>query len=487
MSLQPTVTFVAAFLDLNEDRSKDKSVEKCFGLFQRLIESQINICVYVSKSYYSTLKDICKDRQNVCLMESIELSDLWTYQTTKSVADITLPDEKLSHHDTYNFLVLMNSKIEFVTKAMEINPFRTTHFAWIDFSVCHVIQNNNTLKRLYTFSRSALKESMLVFPVCWSRIYAERQIDNLYSKVFWRFCGGFFIGDKESLLGFNNAYRQNYKKFLEESKRLVWEVNFWFWLEKNGYIIPETYVANHNDSILQIPGRYLKTVACLTTIPPRFERVKSTIRSLLNQVDQVYLSVSRYYSRFGESIAPDFSKEEDFKGRVTVVQSLDYGPATKYLGALKHIPENYWVLFCDDDQIYKPNLIKQMTDNISILGAYQNCFHFVKNGSGGIIHGYVGNIFYKGCLNNLQKFQLPPCGRFVDDQWMSIYCFFNNIPIMPTPINTYQDTFAVLSNGYEQVGESALALLGNRDEKVAQLAEHFNIVFIKGGVIKKKE
>jgi hypothetical protein len=57
---------------------------------------------------------------------------------------------------------------------------------------------------------------------------------------------------------------------------------------------------------------------------------------------------------------------------------------------------------------------------------------------------------------------------------------------MPTPINTYQDTFAVLSNGYEQVGEAALAELGNRDEKVAQLAEHFKVVFIKGGAIQNK-
>lgn len=487
MSLRPTVTFVSAFLDLNEDRSKDKSVEKCFNLFKRLVESDINICVYVSKSYYELVKDICRDRQNVHIMEAIQLTDLWTYQTTKSVADITLPDEKLSHHDTYNFLVLMNAKIEFVTKAMEINPFRTNHFAWIDFSIGHVIHNDASLKRLYTFSRSALKESMLVFPACWSRIYADRQADSLHSKVCWRFCGGFFIGDKQSLLQFNDAYRQNYKRFLEERKRLVWEVNFWFWLEKNGYIIPETYVANHNDSIIQIPGRYLKTAVCLTTIPPRFERVKSTIRSLLNQVDQVYLSVSKHYARFGDATIPDFIGEDDFKGRVTVIESIDYGPATKYLGALPHIPDNYWVLFCDDDQIYKPNMVKQMTDNINLIGAYQNCFHYVKNGSGGIIHGYVGNMFYKATLNSLPKFSLPHCGRFVDDQWMSIYCYYNKVPIYPTPINTYQETFAVLSNGYEQVGEAALAELGNRNEKVAQLADYFNVMFINDGGIQKKE
>ena len=485
--MEPTVTFVAAFLDLNEDRSKDKSVERCFALFKRLVEANINICVYVSKSYYEILKDICKDRQNVHLMDAIQLSDLWTYQTTRSVADVTLPDEKLSHHDTYNFLVLMNAKIELVAKAMEVNPFQTNHFAWIDFSICHVVQNDSSLKRLYTFSRSALKESMLVFPACWSRVYADRQVDRLYSKVCWRFCGGFFIGDKQSLLEFNKAYRDNYKRFLEERRRLVWEVNFWYWLEKNGYIIPETYAANHNDSIIQIPGQYLKTVACLTTIPPRFERVKSTIRSLLNQVDQVYLSVSKYYSRFGPAALPDFSNEEDFSGRVTVVESEDYGPATKYLGALRCIPDNYWVIFCDDDQIYKPNMVRQMTNNIGHLGAYQNCFHYVKSGSGGIIHGYVGNMFYRATLNNLQKFPLPDCGRFVDDQWMSIYCYYNNIQIMPTPLNNYQDTFAVLSNGFEQVGESALAELGNRNEKVAQLADYFRVVFAKDGEIQKKE
>ena len=58
MSLRPSVTFVAAFLDLNEDRSKDKSAERCFGLFKRLIDSGINICVFVSKSYYEIISNL---------------------------------------------------------------------------------------------------------------------------------------------------------------------------------------------------------------------------------------------------------------------------------------------------------------------------------------------------------------------------------------------------------------------------------------------
>ena len=483
--MSQTITFVTAFLDLSEDRSKDKSFDKCFSLFQTVVDSGIKICLFVSNTFYERALEITKKCKNVHLMPVTELSDLWTYKTTKMISDITLPEEKLSYHDTFNFMVLMNAKIEFVSRAIEVNPFNTNHFAWIDFSIGHVLHSPRSLKRLYTYSISALKDKMFVFPACWSKAYLDRQYNNLYSKVLWRFCGGFFLGDKESLLEFNDAYRKNYFNFLSERKRLVWEVNFWVWLEMNKFIFPETYVGNHDDSIIEIPSKYLKAVVCLTVIPPRFERCKKTIYSLLNQVDQIYLSTSTYYVRFGYSNLPNFLGEKDFEGKVTVVESTDYGPATKYLGALSKIPDNYWVIYCDDDQVYRPDMIKRMKDSICEIGAYQNCYNSVKLGSGGIIHGYVGNMFYKQLLNRLPTFDLPFCARFVDDQWMSIYCFYNKIQLFETSIQNYYDLLAVLSNGYELVGEAPLAALGNRNEKVAELAKYFRIVFRPEGVIER--
>jgi hypothetical protein len=44
--------------------------------------------------------------------------------------------------------------------------------------------------------------------------------------------------------------------FLEETKQLVWEVNFWSWLETVQHWKPIWYPADHNDSILRIPSRY---------------------------------------------------------------------------------------------------------------------------------------------------------------------------------------------------------------------------------------
>jgi hypothetical protein len=255
-------------------------------------------------------------------------------------------------------------------------------------------------------------------------------------------------------------------------------------LEKNKYFYPEGWPAGHNDTIIKIPSEYLKTVVCLTAIPPRFARCKETIRSLLNQTDHIYLSVSRYYNRFGLCNLPDFSNDSDLKDKVTVIETIDYGPATKYLGALSKIPDNYWVIFCDDDQVYKSNLIYKMKQSINLIGAYQNAFNIVIQGSGGIIHGYVGNMFHRSILNNLRTFDLPVCSKFVDDQWMSIYCFLNDIEIYPTSVNYYSEIYKVLRNGYEQIGEAPLAALGNRDIKVAELAKYFKIQFEANGKIK---
>ncbi len=80
----------------------------------------------------------------------------------------------------------------------------------------------------------------------------------------------------------------------------------------------------------------------------------------------------------------------------------------------------------------------------------------------------------------LRSFQLPAAARYVDDQWMSIYCFKHDIPIRQTVLEHYPQIFAVLQNGHEKLGEASLSGMGNRDEKVREVAEHFGVMFVPG-------
>ncbi|RJG41661.1 glycosyltransferase family 2 protein [Mesorhizobium sp. DCY119] len=95
-------------------------------------------------------------------------------------------------------------------------------------------------------------------------------------------------------------------------------------------------------------------VISLTTIPPRFEAVGATLKSLVSQtgqIDEIRLYVPRRYRRF-----PDYGGElPDVPAGVTIVRSDDdLGPASKVLFAAHSLRgRDAQLLFCDDDRLYR--------------------------------------------------------------------------------------------------------------------------------------
>ena len=455
-----TITYVSAFLDLREDRSNDKSVDTCFGHFQTLAESGIQILVFLSKQYEHRIPQMPNLQ-----FQYMELEDLELYKTLPK--DVRLPDHRTPHHDTRNFMILMNSKLEFVKRAIDLNPFGTEHYAWIDFSICHVFkENKQTLPFLHLIGNSRLKPCLL-FPGCW-----QANTSVSHQSVHWRFCGGFFLGDVNALTQFYQVYKENIAKIVHDT--LMWEVNVWAILEQSYDWHPTWFKADHNDSIVRIPKEYIQIVASLTTSPSRMETdCRSALDSLMPQVDRIYLSVPSYYKRFQAPLQlPAYLEEAPYKEKVEVVIGEDHGPATKYLGGIGTIPRNSWVFFCDDDQEYAPNLVQRMVQTMrSVNEVYQNRYDIIqRTTSGGIIHGYVGNLANIDTLVGLPHFPLPDCAYHVDDQWMSIYYFVRSIPIVRTGIEQYSEIFKILENNHEKIGTDSLAALGTRHERVQQLA-----------------
>ena len=390
------VTFVSAFIDLQEDRSKDKSSERCITLFKQLAECNINIHLFLSTSFRDSFETVCGTRPNVHV-EYIELADLTTYKELDGIT--LLPPIRTTHHDTKNFLILMNSKIEFIHRAKEANHFPASHYSWIDFSIFHVFRKpSETRAYLEMLGVSRLAPRCLIMPGCWQRGYG---MDRVFQAVNWRFCGGFFIGDTNSLKGMYGATRN----LLCKGHGLIWEVNFWAYMESIGAIQPTWIHADHTDAIVQVPREFFQVVASLTTIPPRITlECRLAIDSLLGHVDHVYVSVSDNYKRFKEWEIPRYFLKEPYASRVTLHKTEDKGPATKYLGALDLIPADAWVFICDDDQEYNHTLLPKMKQALNSLAVYQNHYEHIKvKTSGGLIHGYVGLLAHMSQLKGLQE------------------------------------------------------------------------------------
>jgi hypothetical protein len=236
-----------------------------------------------------------------------------------------------------------------------------------------------------------------------------------------------------------------------------------------------------------------QVVGSLTTIPSRIATdCRKAIDSILPQVSHIHLAVSDNHSRFGPlGPLPLYLTEEPYVSKVTVTRCPDYGAARKYIGSLSKIPtDDTWVFVFDDDQVYRPDLLKRMMKSVHQKGAYQNRFYEIKEwcdsgkpNDGGLIRGYTGNLIHISMLRKILSFPIPPASFFVDDQWISILYHKLNISIFPTGVETYDEVFATET---PMQGPDSLTKIGNRWEKVRELELQMGVYFDNYNVISVK-
>jgi len=242
-----TVTFVSAFIDLKESREVSRTPLSRFHFFEELASTGINIHLFLSYSYKGYCETVLGARENV-FVDYIELADLATYKELAGVT-YTIPFSENPVKDTANYHIINNAKIEFVESAIKQNRFPANAYAWIDFSIGHMFRK--TSETLNYLKGIEFLEKGILLPGCWPAHYGANE---LFSRISWRFCGSFFIGDSESLLKFAELYRAKFRSTVEKSGVLPWEVNIWHHLELHEGFSPIWYAADHNDTIVQFPA-----------------------------------------------------------------------------------------------------------------------------------------------------------------------------------------------------------------------------------------
>jgi hypothetical protein len=244
MANMVNTTFVTAYFEIYPPNSNNKSREMRFENFSKLAKTNIPIIVFTDKES----RPFFDDYPNLTFVV-IDFKELETYKETMKIGVKTLPEKRCMKKDTLEFMILMNSKAEFMKKAIDIA--NSTHYCWLDFSILYVFKDvEYSLNYLKDFSQKTLQPTLFAIPGCWE-IGTFQNL--LWNSINWRFCGGFFVADRESLISFYSLYREVYQKILFLSGRMTWETNIWHILEMEYNWKPNWFKADHNDSICQLP------------------------------------------------------------------------------------------------------------------------------------------------------------------------------------------------------------------------------------------
>jgi len=225
----------------------------------KLLETNIPIYIFVDPTYYSIINNVVTNiphHATFVKLEQIPFSLTWVHQKCYEREQLQMPPNRNPEKDTKDFILSGHTKHQFIKEVAEKNPFQTTHFIWMDMDIPKIFHTKNeTLQYLRELSTHYLAPSFITFPGCWHKL-EKSKIRDVVDSVHWRFCGGFILGDKESMTSFCNLYEECIIQFWNTYNSLVWDFNVWAWMETEyeEKWSPSWYKADHNDSIVFISG-----------------------------------------------------------------------------------------------------------------------------------------------------------------------------------------------------------------------------------------
>lgn len=229
-----------------------RSAEERVTYFRKLASTGIPIVVYVCPVYESLVRAVVADHPNVRIHRVLRLYDTEVYNILYPYKE-NLPECRGELKDTFEYMTLMNSKMEFVCDAM--NTYTDyENYAWIDFNIWYIIRNNCTTSyRLRLLADCHLSSTDNIYMAgCWNW-NKNQNINDVWKRILWRFCGGFFIGHRDAMRKYCEIFLSKLPILIAESGRITWEVNIWHLMESRDLWSPIWFSADHNDDILAVP------------------------------------------------------------------------------------------------------------------------------------------------------------------------------------------------------------------------------------------
>ncbi len=169
----------------------------------------------------------------------------------------------------------------------------------------------------------------------------------------------------------------------------------------------------------------------LTSLPSRIDNIYETLKSIEDQTlkpEKVYLNLPYKFKRFPNY---QFTNEQILnlnKYNIEITRCDDYGPATKLMGSISKIKNNFdCVVLLDDDHIYHNKALEILVSNFKKkkinYSYYLNKVFNIRNGQ--CSDGFLINV---ELLNDIDKFYLEYVknskNMFLDDDlWFAIYLY----------------------------------------------------------------
>lgn len=114
-------------------------------------------------------------------------------------------------HETPLYIILNNNKFDCIDKSIELDPFNSSHFLWMDFGINHVSLNNEKIHEWINQVPDKIKQ-MCINP------YVENVLDkDIFVNIYHHMAGGLFSGSKENMQKYSELFKKKTQKIYDEN------------------------------------------------------------------------------------------------------------------------------------------------------------------------------------------------------------------------------------------------------------------------------
>ena len=175
--------------------------------------------------------NIRKDKLNITHIYKFNLEETYYYNFIDQINEnknhfniVNMNHQK----DTSLYLILNNNKFFFIEKAIELNIFNSSHFAYIDFGINHVAKNLNEIHNWFIHIPNKIKQ------LCINPFIENVDPKEYFTRIYHNNAGGLFTGSKDNLLKYSELFKNKWLEIME---------NKWFQFDEAimSIVIKENY------------------------------------------------------------------------------------------------------------------------------------------------------------------------------------------------------------------------------------------------------
>jgi len=164
-------------------------------------------------------KDIYNFRKNLNLLDKTYIfmnpfKETYYYKDLEKLHEL---QKKFKIHninlnkDTPLYIILNNNKFHCIDKAININPFNSSHFVWMDFGINHVAQNSDYIYKWIDKVPDKIKQ------LCINPYIEDIEPKRYFEFIYHNTAGGLFSGSIENLKKYSELFKNKTQQIYNEN------------------------------------------------------------------------------------------------------------------------------------------------------------------------------------------------------------------------------------------------------------------------------